>query len=157
MAIPQEPYRSSRRVEKSVVVALVCVVLGGVWVVGQRQRVVANVWNIGNIMTMLRNYRAEHGRYPPRLALLEPYNVTENVFNMRRRAQDLKVNEWHERFIYSSSGTSYTLISPGRHGYATGKVIPWPEYDGPHQPDTSLVIVDGVAKYLTMPPSQERP
>lgn len=123
-----------------------------------RSRIRANVWNAGDIVTMLRNYNREHGRYPATLVELGPYNVTTNNVDRRREvAQDLTQNSWGQAFIYASDGAHYTLVSPGRHGYQRARVVGWPEFDGPHHPDTSLLFRDGDAVELALARWQRAP
>jgi hypothetical protein len=112
------------------------------------QRITANVMNTGNILTMLQRYRSDHSRYPSSLSELEPYNFEFD--DPRKKAQNLEVNSWQQAYIYSSDGDSCTLISPGRHGYQAEQLIPWPEFDGPHHADTSLVFKDAKAVFLAV-------
>jgi hypothetical protein len=109
-------------------------------------------------MTMLRNFKADKGRYPKSLSELEPYNfTTNNPTGQREKAQDLEANVWGQRYIYLSDGETYTLVSPGLHGYQRARVTPWPEFDGAHHPDTSLVVVNGEAKELALAAGQAKP
>jgi len=39
----------------------------------------------------------------------------------------------------------------------SGRVVPWPEFDGAYNPDTSLVIVDNVAKEFALAKGLTKP
>ena len=127
------------------------------WFAGQTT-IRANVWNADDILTMLRIYHKDHNRYPSTLAELEPYNFsTNNVFVRRTRAQNLKRNAWGRRLIYSSDGSTYTLISPGLHGFLKGRLIPWPEFDGPHHVDTSMIFQNNKSVFLAVRSASAEP
>ena len=126
-------------------------------------KVRANAWNIGDVMTMLRLYKQDNGHYPASLAELGPYNFKGAGGQHHRlprpgeEAQDLTKNSFGQPLLYASDGKSYTLVSPGRHGYQRERIVPWPELDGAHSSDTSLVIVDNVAKELALGKGQTKP
>ena len=140
----------------------VALVLGGREVVWSLQ-IRANAWNINDVMTILRQYKEDRGHYPEALSELAPYNFVGSARSRDRtptpdeRAQDLTKNSFGRPLLYTSNGKSYTLVSPGRHGYQRVRVVPWPAFDGAHNPDTSLVIVDNVAKELTLAAGQRNP
>jgi hypothetical protein len=164
-AAPARDRRPTRRVAMVAFWSLVAVATIGL---GAREiafslKVRANAWNINDVMTMLRLYKEDNGQYPPSLVELGPYNF-KGAGGRRNRlprpgedAQDLTKNSFGQPLLYTSDGKSYTLVSPGRHGYQRGRVVPWPEFDGAHNPDTSLVIVDNVAKELALAKGQTKP
>jgi hypothetical protein len=118
----------------------------------------ANAWNAGDILTMLRNYYRDNAKYPLTRAEPGAYNVTRNTSTGRTEvAQNLSHNSWGQPLIYSSNGAHCTLVSPGRHGYQRATIMQWPEFDGPHDPDASMVFKDGQAVELALAPQQKRP
>ena len=123
------------------------------------QRVFGNIWNSDAVNMMIAVFHKRNGHYPAHLHDMDGMNV--DPMRGPGPAQDLERNLWGQRYIYTSiSGGGYTFISPGRHGYRTDRIVPWPRYDGPSNADTSLIFKsegNAFTGFLGLPKGQVRP